>query len=119
MKESKEIYEITAKSEYILGDLNLNQRDENDDKKLQVICGENKILHLNQITSVRGNQPDHIIVIRDRRFSVHSSSFLNFASDHKSIVMRVSQYINDKVIENVYKPQKSNATSTKNSEEIA
>ena len=59
VKEAKEIHEMTKKSYYLLGDLNLCGTEDSDEQKLGIICGKDKIRHLNQITTVRGNQPDH------------------------------------------------------------
>ena len=101
IKEAKEIYEITKTSSYLLGDLNLCGTEESDEQKLKIICGKDKIRHLNQITTVRGNQPDHIIVAKDRKHTVYSDSFFNYASDHKGIILRISHYANDEVIEDM------------------
>ena len=99
MKDTSKICEITKHSNFILGDLNLNVLEEADEQKLNLICGTDKIKHLNQITTVRGNQPDHILVLKDKRHSIYTNAYFNFASDHKSIVMRMSRYVNDKIIE--------------------
>ena len=99
LKEAKEIHEMTKLSVYILGDINLCVTEDTDEQKLELICGKNKLRHLNQITTVRGNQPDHILVAKDKRHAVHSDCYFNFASDHKAIVLRMSHFINNKIID--------------------
>ena len=74
---------------FILGDINLSPNSAEEKRKLDLICGENKYLALKEITRLAsGNQLDHIIA--EKRFSdkCYCSSFLNFISDHKSIVVR-------------------------------
>ena len=99
ISECKQIHDMTYKSDFVLGDLNLCCTEESDEQKLQIICGKDKIRHLNQITTVRGNQPDHILVTKDRRFTVHTDAYFNFVSDHKGIILRMSHYVNDRVLE--------------------
>ena len=75
----------------ILGDLNLSTRNEEDKKKLDLICGPNKILALKEITRLASsNQLDHIMIERYLTDNCYATSYLNFISDHKSIVVRLN-----------------------------
>ena len=97
LEEVSYICKLTNKSHYILGDLNLNNEIPEQMQKLNQICGSSKILHLRSVTTVRQNQLDHIIVERNKKYKVYSDSFFNFVSDHKTIIIRISQYINDEI----------------------
>ena len=113
ISECRQIHEITVKFAFALGDVNLCPTEKSDEEKLQIICGNDKIRHLNQITTVRGNQPDHILVIKDRRNTVYTDSFFNFISDHIGIILRMSHYVNDTVIEAKPDNVKKNVATSK------
>ena len=89
----------TSKSNYILGDFNLNAEISTQMERLNEICGSSKILHLRAVTTVRRNQLDHIIIDRDKKYKTSSDSYFNFVSDHKSVVIRISQYANDEILD--------------------
>ena len=99
IKDTEKIKDIAQDSNYILGDLNLNPDIEDQKRKLDNLCGNTKILHLRDITTVRRNQVDHIIVDKDKRHQVYTDCYLNFVSDHKSIVLRKSRFLGDEVLE--------------------
>merc|ERR1711954_392577 len=81
----------TSKTNYILGDFNLNAEISTQMERLNEICGSSKILHLRAVSTVRRNQLDHIIIDRDKKYKTSSDSYFNFVSDHKSVVIRISQ----------------------------
>ena len=118
VKETKEISEITKKSHYVMGDLNLNPTEETQHQKLQTICSRKKEMDLNEVTTDLGQQLDHILVDKDLRESVYSASYFSFASDHKPIILRISQCENDKVIgRNPDEPDKPSKCSSKQEKE--
>ena len=96
-KEITELRSMLDSSDYILGDLNLDPLVDTDKKKLNALCLKDKVIHLTEITTNQGNQLDHILVNRNLRHTVVTDAFLTFASDHKIIVLRLSNYCNDDV----------------------
>ena len=96
-EEVCQIKEETSKSNYLLGDMNLNIEKSCDKMKLDAICGKSKLIHLRAITTVWRNQLDHILVDKTKKHEIYSDAFFNFASDHKCIVMRHSHYANDEI----------------------
>ena len=72
----------------IMGDLNLNPRISTDSERLKELCSDNKTLALQEVTTKQKNQLDHIAVNNDLKGRVFVSSFVNFISDHKTIVIR-------------------------------
>ena len=80
-----------------MGDLNLSV-DRNPDKSiLEILCGDERILHLNDITTIGMNvrQLDHIMVRKTIKYTVQTDSYYNYISDHRTICLRISQYAND------------------------
>ena len=72
----------------IMGDFNLKPNIPEDLKLLNHICGDTHILALGEMTTVHG-QPDHIILHKRFELKHFSTSYLNFISDHNSIVVRM------------------------------
>ena len=75
----------------IIGDLNLNPSIPDQKHKLEKLCGKTKYLALAEITTMKLNQLDHIILEKDLSSHSFSTSYLNFASYHKSIVLRLNR----------------------------
>ena len=98
LKQTKMIRNLTLNSHFILGDMNLNPEKPDDLQKLEVICGEDKMMHLRAITTTNRNQLDHIIVKKAMKGNLVTDSFLNFTSDHKSLVLRKSRTPDDEPI---------------------
>ena len=73
----------------IFGDFNLDPKNDTDNKKLDLICHEDKYLALNEITTDNYRQLDHIIVKKSIKNRVFATSYFNFISDHKSITARI------------------------------
>ena len=92
---------VTDSSDFVTGDMNLNPRNDSDKSKLNELCGKKKIIHLNRITTIQGNQLDHILINKDYKHHVVTDAFMTFASDHRTIVMRISKYSNDEIKEEI------------------
>ena len=60
-------------------------------QKLEDLCKKDKFISLKEITRiVSNNQVDHILADKIFEGKSYSTSYFNFISDHKSIVMRVT-----------------------------
>ena len=84
------MYKLLKGSHNLIGDLNLNPSLQEQRNKLERICRKNKYLALKEITTLNHNQLDHIIL--NKSLSTHSfvTSYHNFSSYHKSIVLRLA-----------------------------
>ena len=74
----------------IVGDLNLNPAVFQDKKKLITICGKTKHMLLEETTTINKTQLDHIIIEDVMTDNSFATSYHNFASYHKSIVLRIT-----------------------------
>ena len=94
MTETKHLKMKTENCDVIIGDLNLNPQKEDQKNMLSMLCGDNRVLSLNEPTTFnQQSQLDHIIIDNNIQDISFSTSYLNFASDHNSIVFRMgSQY---------------------------
>ena len=70
------------------GDLNLNPREPAQKKLLSVLCGKDKFLALEEVTTDNFNQLDHIIVNKILKPRLYTTSYFNFISNHNSITAR-------------------------------
>ena len=59
-----------------------------DAKLLNNICGTTHKLSLKENTTNHG-QPDHVVLHKQFETNSFSTSFFNFVSDHKAIVLRL------------------------------
>ena len=84
----------------IMGDLNLNPRDASEKARLNQLCANKKDIALKEVTTRQKNQLDHILVDKCMKNNVYVTSFVNFTSDHKCIVLRYGIEDN-KVKENI------------------
>jgi hypothetical protein len=85
-----EIKDKTKNSAFLIGDLNI---DRSEIKKLKSLYGEARTMLLNEQTHRGGKQLDHIIGPKDmstHALNYFATSFFNFATDHRSITIRVS-----------------------------
>ena len=73
-----------------MGDLNLDPAKHDHKKKLDTICNKVKKSLLNEITTNNKVQLDHILGIERDGVTIFTTSFVNFVSDHKSVVVRIS-----------------------------
>ena len=87
--------EIKAMNKYfnqcttVMGDFNLSHRHEKDQEKLKALCQDGKFSALNEITrAISNNQLDYILVKNALKIFCFATSFHNFISDHKAIVLR-------------------------------
>ena len=92
--ETEELAGRFKNHDCIIGDLNLNPAVHSDKSKLLKLCEGGKFLALKELTHVNGNQLEHVILDQDMIGSFFSTSYVNFASDHKSIVIRMGQHKN-------------------------
>ena len=88
-KESLEIAEKFKNADCIMGDLNLNPSDLHQKSMLLKISGNDKSIALEEITTINNKQLDHIILKNEMAKCSFTTSYLNFASDHKSLVIRI------------------------------
>ena len=74
-----------------MGDLNLNPQDIEQETKLAIIRGEDKMSLLNEITTKNNKQLDHVLGKINESTSIYATSYKNFISDHKAITLRISE----------------------------
>ena len=72
----------------IIGDFNLKPNLTADLKLLETVCGTTHKMALNEMTTLYG-QPDHIIMHKRFENRYFATSFKNFISDHKTVVIRI------------------------------
>ena len=90
----EETYEIANRFrdfDCIMGDLNLNPAIPDQKSKLLALCGKDKMLALEEITTVFNNQLEHIILEKTLSDNCFATSFFNLASDHKPVVVRIGE----------------------------
>ena len=81
-------------SDCIMGDLNLDPVRDADKKKLQKLCGLERVMILDEHTTTRSNQLDHIIM-KSHFTKVFATSFFSHSSDHRTISVRIPLNDND------------------------
>ena len=94
-EESIEIGQRFADFDGIVGDLNLNPAIQDQKSKLNFICGSQKSLALQEITHINNNQLEHVLLNECFIECCFATSFFNFGSDHKSVVVRIGQSKSD------------------------
>ena len=90
-EETNEISNRFRDFDCIMGDLNLNPAIPDQKSKLLAICGKDKMLALEEITTVFNNQLEHIILEKTLFDNCFATSFFNLASDHKPVVVRIGE----------------------------
>ena len=88
-KESLDIAEKFKFFDCIIGDLNLNKENQTQRMNLLKICGNNKSIALEEVTTSNLNQLDHVLLDKMMIKKCFATSYLNLASDHKPIVVRI------------------------------
>ena len=73
----------------VMADMNLDPRRDEDLKKLRSLCGLKRKRILNENTTTRSNQLDHIFIRNDLAKSAFSTSYINHSSDHRTITVRL------------------------------
>ena len=82
--------ETVDSSHLVLGDLNLDMDRDGDQGKLDKLCGDSKKRILKEITTDNFNQLDHVIFVNDPAWQdAFSTSYFNYTSDHKVIIVRI------------------------------
>ena len=111
-RESEWLMENTTNTEYLLGDLNLDPTVHDQNSKLNTICDKIKKPLLKEITTKNNVQLDHILGIERKGIRIFTTSFFNFISDHKSIVIRISdsgsKFIDDERLPKCYEDDITN-----------
>ena len=93
--ELKCLIEAFRNMDCIMGDLNLDPVRRSDKEKLQKLCGLDRVMILQEHTTTRSNQLDHIIMKSHFLKKVFATSFFNHSSDHRSISVRIPLNDND------------------------
>ena len=82
-------------AELVMGDLNMDMDRAEDKEKLRKICGEYRCQILKEITTDNWNQLDQVIIAKNRvKHDAFSTSYYNYTSDHKAIVVRIPNTFN-------------------------
>ena len=101
--ELQRLIEAFRNCDCIMGDLNLDPVRGSDKEKLQKLCGPDRVMILQEHTTTRSNQLDHIIMKVNFLKKVFATSFLNHSSDHKTISVRIP--LNDNDFSNTFKKE--------------
>ena len=97
-----------------MGDLNLNPLNEHDKMLIKLCCGQSKYPILKEPTTNWKNQLDHILIERSLQNTSFATSFTNFMSDHKTIVVRIGAEGNCLKQQEFRQPRISNKLVTSN-----
>ena len=89
-EELKEIIRLLENVDLVMGDINLDPQRTNDAPKLLSLC-DNRSRVLNQTTTIRYNQLDHIFLNCEKYPSYYTTTFYNHSSDHYMISIRISK----------------------------
>ena len=89
MEELRLLIDAFRNSDCIMGDLNLDPAREEDRSKLHKLCGPDRIRILQEHTTTRSNQLDHIIMKSHLSPQVFATSFINLSTDHRTISVRI------------------------------
>ena len=93
--EVKGINKYFKECDVLMGDLNLSNQNLTDQEKLSILCQNNKVSLLDEITrSISNNQLDYILVNKSMKENCFVTSYSNFISDHKAIVARIGSETN-------------------------
>ena len=95
LKETEELKRCLKSCDILMGDLNLNPKITEQNKKLSILCGSNRCMSLREITTVYDSQLEHVIIEKNLRKMCFTTSYYNFASDHKSIALRINSNNNN------------------------
>ena len=97
-KPSKEYINILKKdlkdTDLVLGDLNLDPQIHEDKNKLSSLI-EHRSLVLNQVTTCRFNQLDHIALDCQKFKNYFATSYINYTTDHNVITVRIASKENE------------------------
>ena len=89
--EVKAISKYFKECHFLLGDFNLSPRIPKDVQKIEALCETEKYVALKEVTRViSNNQVDHVLADKSFQGKCLATSYYNFISDHKSIVIRMA-----------------------------
>ena len=91
--EVARLCDVCKNSDLIVGDLNLDFARVADQKNLSDICGEKRVRILEELTTDQHSQLDHILLDTTYRKEHFSTSFYNYTSDHKAVIVRLPNLI--------------------------
>jgi sentrin-specific protease 1 len=84
------LVETLDSSHLVMGDLNLDMDRDGDQGKIDKLCSDRKRRILKEITTDQFNQLDQVILVNDPAWQdAFSTSYKNYTSDHKVIVVRI------------------------------
>ena len=87
-EQLKDIVRDCSNVDLIMGDLNLDPKKKEDRAKLDLLC-QTRSMILNETTTIRFNQLDHIL-LDNRKFSAYfATSYLNYTTDHHCLTIRI------------------------------
>ena len=90
LEEIKFIKHCFRDCDLLMGDLNLDPKREEDLQKLKRLQ-ERRTSVLNEVTTIRFNQLDHIHLDVNKFKTFYSTSFINYTSDHHLLSLRISK----------------------------
>lgn len=93
-EETRKLACFLEHTDLVMGDLNLDPYRAADAKKLETLCEKRKKV-LNEITTIRFNQLDHILLDCELFPKYFATSFRNHTTDHHTIVVRIPAYDNN------------------------
>ena len=74
----------------VMGDLNLDPNKSTDSNKLEDLCTDRSKV-LNEITTTRFNQLDHILLNRAKFKVYFATSYFNYTTDHNLLSIRIAK----------------------------
>ena len=74
----------------VMGDLNLDPNKSTDSNKLEDLCTDRSKV-LNEITTTRFNQLDHILLNRAKFKVYFATSYINYTTDHNLLSIRIAK----------------------------
>ena len=90
LQEVNKLNKSIKNADCLIGDINLNPKIPEQRKKLIVLCGKTKYMALDEITTNNGTQLEHVIMEEDLKNVSFATAYLNFASDHKAVAIRIA-----------------------------
>ena len=93
-KQVNDIVQDLSNIDLIMGDLNLDPRKQEDRAKLDMLC-KNREMVLNETTTIRFNQLDHILLNNSKFGSFYATSYHNYTTDHSCITARIGKMDNN------------------------
>ena len=88
IEEIKLLKHCLRDCDVLMGDLNLDHTREEDSQKLKRLR-ERRTSVLNEVTTIRFNQLDHIDLDLNKFNTFYSTSFINYTSDHHLLSLRI------------------------------